>query len=176
MLIALLIGFSSLFYQSQLIYATKNLPVGQGADKLFTFGPPNQTGPDISAALAWSKTNIPPNATMAVLPEGVMLNFLAGRVNPTPCLTWEPVIMKALGPSKMTAAFEQHPPDYILLVERDTSEFGIGYFGSPGFGDDVMQWVRENYQSVQLIGDEPLKSDKFGVEILKHVPIGAKQN
>ena len=30
-----------------------------------------------------------------------------------------------------------------------------------------MKWIRDNYQTVQLIGDEPLKNGKFGVEILK---------
>ncbi len=165
--IPLLIGFGSLFYQSQLVYADKNLPVGQGADRIFTFGPPSQTGVDISRAIDWTQNNIPTNATIAVLPEGVMLNFLTRRVNPTPCLSWEPVIMDALGPQKMTAAFEQHPPDYIFLVERDTSEFGVVYFGSPGFGADVMQWIRQNYQPLRLFGDEPLKNGNFGVEILK---------
>ncbi|HTV62812.1 MAG TPA: hypothetical protein VMH30_09615 [Verrucomicrobiae bacterium] len=165
--VPLFIGFGSLFYQSQLVYADKTLPVGQGADRMFTFGPPSQTGVDISRAIDWTQNNVPTNATIAVLPEGVMLNFLTRRVNSTPCLSWEPVIMDALGPQMMTAAFEQHPPDYVFLVERDSSEFGVGYFGSSGFGADVMQWIRQNYQPIRLFGDEPLKNGKFGVEILK---------
>ncbi len=169
--IPLFIGFGSLFYQSQLIYAGKNVPVGSGADKIYTFGAPSQTGTDISAALDWTGKNIPSDATVAVLPEGVMLNFLTRHPNPTPCLSWEPVIMKALGAAKMTADFEQNPPEYIFLVERDTSEFGVGYFGSPGFGSELMQWVHANYQPIQLFGDEPLKDGnkdkKFGIEILK---------
>ncbi len=172
--IPLFIGFGSLFYQSELTYADKTAAVGQGADKIFTFGPPSQIGPDTSAALAWTEKNVPTNATLAALPEGIMLNFLTGHPNPTPCQSWEPVIMSALGPAKMTAAFEQNPPDYIYLVERDSSEFGVGYFGSPGFGADVMQWIRANYQTVQLIGDEPLKNGKFGIEILKRRAAGGK--
>jgi hypothetical protein len=165
--VPLFVGFASLFYQSQLVYADKKLPAGNGADKMFAFSPPSPIGTNISATLAWTRTNVPANATLAVLPEGVMLNFLSGHVNPTPCISWEPVIMNALGTSNMTAAFERNPPDYIYLVERDSSEFGVGYFGSPGFGEDVMKWIRDNYQTVQLIGDEPLKNGKFGVEILK---------
>ncbi len=75
--------------------------------------------------------------------------------------------MSALGSARMTAAFEQNPPDYIFLVERDSSEFGVGYFGSPGFGEELMQWVRANYEPLELIGNEPLKNGKFGVEILR---------
>ncbi|HEY1662669.1 MAG TPA: hypothetical protein VGI03_09645 [Verrucomicrobiae bacterium] len=171
--VPLFIGFGSLFYQSQLVYAGKNVAVGTSADKIFAFSSP---GTNISTALEWTSKNIPSDSTLAVLPEGVMLNFLTRHPNPTPCLSWEPVIMHALGPVKMTAAFEQNPPDYIYLVERDSSEFGVGYFGSPGFGDDLMQWVRTNYQPVQLFGDEPLKNGKFGVEILKRQPDRTKQN
>ncbi|HEY3763367.1 MAG TPA: hypothetical protein VGN23_16600 [Verrucomicrobiae bacterium] len=173
--IPLFIGFASLFYQSELTYADKTTVIGRGANGIFAFGPPSQIGPDISTTLAWTKKNIPANATVAVLPEGAMLNFLTGRPNPTPCQSWEPVIMSALGPAKMTTAFEQSPPDYIYLVERDDSEFGVGPFGSPGFGADVMQWVRTNYRTVQLIGDEPFTSGKFGIEILERQSTPARQ-
>ena len=35
-------------------------------------------------ALSWIQNNVPPNATLAVLPEGAMINYLSRRVNPTP--------------------------------------------------------------------------------------------
>ena len=71
----------------------------------------------------------------------------------------------------MTAAFEKSPPDYILLVERDTSEFGVGYFGHyPGYGTDLMRWIDKNYQPVQLIGNEPLQNGLFGIKILRRLP------
>ena len=98
------------------------------ANEMFSFPvPPSPIGTDLSAALAWTRTNVPANATLAVLPEGVMLNFLSGHINPTPCISWEPVIMNALGTSNMAAAFERNPPDYIYLVERDR-------FRIPGLG------------------------------------------
>ena len=121
MCIPLFIGFGSLFYQSELTYAGKTAMVGQGANKFFAFGTPSHIGPDVSMALAWTEKNVPANATIAALPEGVMLNFLTSHPNPTPCQSWEPVIMSALGPEKMAAAFERNPPDYIYLVERDSS-------------------------------------------------------
>jgi len=68
----------------------------------------------------------------------------------------------------MTAAFEKNPPDYICLVSRDTSEFGVGPFGqSPDYGLELMQWIEKNYQPVYLIGHEPFRSGLFGVEIWK---------
>jgi hypothetical protein len=33
----------------------------------------------------------------------------------------------------------------------------------------VMQWVRRNYEPVELIGSEPLQSGGFGVKILRRI-------
>ena len=111
------------------------------------------------------------DGTLAVLPEGTTINYLSRRVNPTPCLDWSPTVLTAFGQAGMTAAFEKNPPDYIFLVERDTSEFGVGYFGrSPGYGVELMQWIGKNYQPVYLIGHEPLRNGLFGIEILKRLP------
>ena len=77
------------------------------------------------------------------------------------------------GQAGMTAVFENHPPDYICLVERDTSEFGVGYFGhSPGYGVELMQWIGNHYRPVYLIGHEPLQNGLFGIQLLKRLSSG----
>ena len=74
----------------------------------------------------------------------------------------------------MTAAFEKNPPDYVVLVERDASQFGTGYFGhDPRNGLEVMQWIEKNYATAILIGSEPLQNGNFGIKILKRIPTGA---
>jgi len=51
--------------------------------------------------------------------------------------------------------------------------YGVPYFGQQkGYGFDVMQWVRRNYEPVELIGAEPLQSGAFGIKILKRLPLG----
>jgi hypothetical protein len=79
-----------------------------------------------------------------------------------------------------------------VLVQRDSSEYGVPYFGlQKSYGFDVMQWVRRNYSPcgvvdfayptavrivtpqggpVELIGSEPLQNGVFGIKILKHLP------
>jgi len=108
---------------------------------------------------------------MAIVPDAIMLNYLTRRVNPTPCLFWDPNSLAVMGQSNMTAAFEKNPPDYIFIVERDSSEFKMGYFGSsPDFGLGLMQWIQKNYQTEILFGNEPLKNGSFGIKILKRLP------
>jgi len=38
----------------------------------------------VETALVLVEKNVPPDATLAVLPEGAMINYLSRRVNPTP--------------------------------------------------------------------------------------------
>jgi hypothetical protein len=123
------------------------------------------------AALSWIENNVPPDATMAALPQGVIVNYLSRRINPTPDLDWNPTMFTVFGQEKMTAAFEKNPPDYVLLVEWTPYEFGVGEFGHyPGYGVELMRWIGKNYQPVQLFGSEPLKNGLFGIKILKRIP------
>jgi hypothetical protein len=123
----------------------------------------------MAAAAAWIETNTAPTNTLAVLPEGVMLNYLTRRDNPTPYVVFAFEVW-AFGEQTMLAAYEKNPPDYIVLVQRDSSEYGVPYFGlQKGYGWDVMQWVRRNYEPVELIGSEPLQSGGFGVKILRRI-------
>jgi hypothetical protein len=172
--LVLLIGFGSLFLQSEKFYAAKNLAVGQANDRIMAFGPQGNSveARTTKATLAWIETNVPPAATIAVLPQGVIVNYLSRRINPTPCLDWNPTMFTVFGQEKMTAAFEKNPPDYILLVEWKSYEFGIGYFGHyPGYGVELMQWIGKNYTPVELLGSEPLQNGLFGMKILKRIPI-----
>ena len=170
--LALMIGFGILFRDSETWYVAKTFAVGQGGDRMLAFDPQlNSAGAGVRLCLAWIEKNVPRDGTLAVLPEGTTINYLSRRANPTPCLDWSPTVLTVFGQAGMTAAFENHPPDYICLVERDTSEFGVGYFGhSPGYGVDLMRWIKENYQPVYLIGHEPLQNGMFGIEILKRLP------
>jgi hypothetical protein len=169
--LVLLAGFAQLFNLSEKSYELKGLAVGSGGDKIFTYGPAVDTGDDLNAALGWVENNVPADRTLAVIPEGVTLNYLSRRINPTPCLFWDPNALAIFGQARMTARFEKNPPDYVLIVERNTADLGVGYFGSqPGYGVELMQWIRQNYAPVQLFGSEPLTDGRFGVKIFKRLP------
>jgi hypothetical protein len=164
----LLVGFVNLFNRSQGIYAAKNLPVGHGSDQVITYSRQNDVGIGAYAALGWMDRYVPTNATVCVLPEGVMFNYLSRRVNPTPCLDWNPTMLAFFGQDQMTALFENNPPDYVLLVSSDSFIFGVDYFGrDPRNGADLMRWIEKHYATAVLIGSEPLQDEHFGIKILK---------
>lgn len=159
-------------------YSAKNLVVGRGEDLIYARSPTAHSveGHNLNLAVDWIGKNVPPAATLAALPEGLMLNYLSRRTNPTPCLDWNPTFLAAFGTTHMTAALTNHPPDYLALVEWQTYEFGTGYFGTAGYGEDVMTWIQANYQPVALFGSEPLHNGLFGIKILKRKTVNSTTN
>jgi hypothetical protein len=179
--LVLLTGFVHLFLRSEFYYHQKTVPVGRGGDKIMAYEPSMDPFLGrVEVALAWIQTNVPPAATLAVLPEGVMINYLSRHANPTPCLVWMPPVMAVFGQTNMAAAFEKNSPDYVLIIARNTSEFGVGYFGYyRGYGTELMQWIDDRYDRVYPAGPtgKPPFGNRpfFGVQIMKRHP-PAKKN
>ena len=166
--------------RSEKFYSAKNFPIGQGKDRILANGPSGYAAEakNMSLALDWIQTNVPPQATLAALPQGVMLNFLSRRASSSPCLDWNPTMMQVFGKETMTAGLTNHPPDFIAVVEWKPFDFGVNYFGKEsGYGDDVMAWVYANYEPVALFGGEPLQKGLFGIKFLKRItPSGLPQS
>ena len=168
--IFLLAGLARLEIQSALFYKDKDFTLGSGGDRIVTYDlKVDPTGVAMASAASWIETHTSPTNTLAAIPEGAMLNYLTRRINPTPYVVFAFEVW-AFGEQNMLAAYQKNPPDYIVLVHRDTSEYGFPYFGAAkGFGLDMVQWINRNYQPVYRIGDEPLRAGGFGIKILKHV-------
>lgn len=177
-LAVLLIALAGLARTSEQFYATRNLPVGTGADTILANGPDGNAveARNVNLALAWLQTNLPPRATLATLPMGVGINYLSRHANPTPCLDWTPHPLAVFGEAHMTALLASHPPDYIALVEWQTYEFGNRYFGAcTGYGADAMVWIRDHYRPVALFGSEPLRNGLFGIQIFQRQTAGTNK-
>lgn len=165
-----LAAITSLVHTSLRFYQAKHLPVGNGTDVIIAFGP---TGNAVEArtmnqALGWIKTNMPPTASLAAIPEGVMLNYLSRHTSSIPCVDWNPAMLAVYGATNMNAALEAHPPDYIALVEWQPYEFDEGEFGSTNYAADTLAWIRNNYTHQALFGSKPLLNGLFGIELLKY--------
>lgn len=136
-----------------LAYAAKDFPIGEGGDRIVTYGPRlDPTG----LAVRWLLGELRAHGrgrTLAVWPEGATVNFWARLENPTPFIKVNPVELAAFGGE--AAALERvraAPPDLIAVISRDRGDmaaYGGGHFGEPGaFGERLMAWVRESYEEV----------------------------
>ena len=120
----------------------------------------------VTEALSMIGRYIGPRQTLAVLPEGVMLNYLARRVNPTPYNKLMPPELIAFGEQDVLQAFADDPPDFIMLVHKDTSEFGARFFGRD-YGRRIFEWIHAGYEPVLVIGHPPLRDERFGMMLMR---------
>jgi hypothetical protein len=80
-----------------------------------------------NAALDWIRANTPPGSTLAVLPEGAILNVLSERPNSTPYVSLEQPAWLRFDESSVLSAYSNAPPDTLVLVQTDPPRFGIDY-------------------------------------------------
>jgi hypothetical protein len=145
--------------------ADKREPVASGPDAFRA----DARAPAVKAALDWIAARSAEGGrrpTVLVVPEGVMINYLARSENPTPFVNFMPPEMILFGEPRMLAALERRPPDVIVVTHKPTHEYGFPWFGR-SYARDLGAWIEAHYRLVQIFGDPPLQpTSRFGIAIL----------
>jgi len=146
------------------VISLKRFPVGQPPNQFLDF---KSRAPALNETLSLIQSRIKENETLAVWPEGVALNFVAQRANPTRFISLiHPVLLRE-GESEVLNSYATHPPDFILLIHRPDSEFGAGGFGE-GYGRNLLAWLWQNYVATDQVGARPLSGEnEFGALLLR---------
>jgi hypothetical protein len=113
-----------------------------------------------------------PGETLCVLPEGPMINYLARIDSSVPYDCFIPPVLQMFGENQIIAELNKHPPTYILLIYRDTSEYGNRMFGRD-YGRDLYSWVLQRYCPVAEYGASALSEDGDGFILM--APRSAQQ-
>src|SRR5205823_659401 len=98
-------------------YAQKTVWVGNGADSFYC----DESGESVRHIVA-ALHELPAGASVAVVPQGAMLNYLARRRNSIPYIVLMPPEVLHFGQSRILASLDQSPPDFVLLLQSDPSE------------------------------------------------------
>jgi hypothetical protein len=160
-LLAAFVGIGQIF---AVFHGQRQTAVGEPGDEFLA----GRLGPFVNLALEDLRGRMEPDDTLLVLPEGVMLNYLLRKQNPTPYISFMPPEVILFGEDPMLQSLRESPPDYVAVVHRLTTEYGLPYFGQH-YGQEVLGWVRQNYRPAQRIGDPPLmQPDGFGILLLRH--------
>lgn len=150
--------------QSDEWYAAKTFTVGTGADAFRT----REIGEPFEMMRVEINHRVAVDQTLFAMPEGIMLNYLCRRAVPTPYLNTMPAELIYFGEANVAAALEHHPPDFIALVHKDTSEYGPKFFGRD-YAGAMARALFARYQAVKLIGAAPFAGDYFGILLLQRV-------
>lgn len=127
-------------------YRSRTLAVGSGADRFYASTMGGQ-GRVAREALRTLEETTFPGATLAVMPEGVMLNYLMRRESPLRVINLMPPEMMAFGEDDVLRSLAANPPDFVLLIPRSTTEYGYPRFGSDArYGLRIMAWINERYE------------------------------
>ena len=164
--LALLTGFVGIYLQlTGTCLARKNVPVGEGGNAFLA----DSRGHQVNAVLAFLAREIPPHMTLAVVPEGVMINVLAQRENPIACINLMPPELATLGESNVLAALQKTPPD-VMVVDLDRiSPEGLR-FRNETYARSIAAWILAHYQRVARFESPPSDPMRVRLGVLRYQP------
>jgi len=142
--------------------AYDEVSVGAGTDEMHV----RWRGKEVAAALADLEQRMGPDDTLLVLPEGVMLNYLLRRRTPTRHVNFMPPELLLWGEETILAELQDQPPDFVAIVHKDTSEYGVPRFGQD-YGQLLWTWIENTYERKQVFGAIPMVSSRFGIAVME---------
>jgi hypothetical protein len=132
-------------------YQESRFPVGNGPDAFVG----DRRCEFVVPLLEDLRHRVRPGETLCVLPEGIMINYLARIESSSPFDSFIPPALQMFDEHTIVASFEAHPPDYVLLFHRETPEYGAALFGRD-YGRDLFSWVMEHYCLIAEYGHDPM--------------------
>jgi hypothetical protein len=124
--------------------------VAGGADAFLS----DARGADVNRLLSAIDRHARPGDTLAVFPQGLMINYLSRRPHPNRYINFMPPEVISAGEPAIVAAHKRHPPDLVVLVEAVTTPDA---FVLPEatylYGRDMHAWVKEHYEVVEIVRD-----------------------
>ena len=136
--------------------------IGSGEDRYRTDGRAGL----LNYFLTYAPATLRNGTTLSVFPEGAMLNYLLRIPSSVPYTILMPPEVMTFGEDAILHAFQSAPPDYVLLLHKDTSEFGFRFFGIH-YGGSLRLWLQNDYEPVWNIGPPPLQGEAGGLLLLR---------
>jgi len=156
---------------SRMIYYRKSYPFGTKEERMFGFKRQALTlnAATMQQAIKKIEEIVKKDENFVAYPEGVMLNYLTRRINPTGQVNFCPPELKIFGESEILGSFQASKPDYFVFIHRNMAEYG---HPTPGqcWGQALRAWVEKNYSCVFTSAKGSLTTLKgSGFTILKRI-------
>ena len=112
----------------------------------------------------------PEGKTLAVFPEGEILNAMTGRPNPIRHKLYIPGYLTSANEPEILAELGSSPPDAVVVLHRITSEYGPGTFGV-SYGTGIRRWIEANYD-VRVVDPRPGRGGRWEIVAFRKSPGG----
>jgi hypothetical protein len=126
-------------------YHSGGVLVGKNGDQFLAIS----RGNEVNDAIARIEMLVPRDGTLAVMPQGLMLNYLTRRPNPIACVNLMPPEVLTMGEDHVVEQLNSHPPDLVVLSETDLAD---GSFvltdGQCHYGAKIVAWIVSHYQRI----------------------------
>ncbi len=133
------------------VYSQKTHRVGSGRDRFLA----DEHGRRLQEMLEAVQRQVGEDQTLVVLPEGIMLNYLARRRSPLRLHTFLPWEFTVFGEQTILFELMVTRPDFVVVTHRDATEYGPRYFGRH-YGLSVARWITRHYRPIDQVGASPL--------------------
>ncbi|MBF0216840.1 MAG: tetratricopeptide repeat protein [Candidatus Omnitrophica bacterium] len=148
-------------------YGIKDYTVGSGGDAVVTYSAKmSSKGYWLGQFIKFHGYLMPEKATVTVFPEGIMLNYMTRKVNPTGHIDFIPPEVIMFSEEVMLSTLKEKSPDYAVIMDRNTKEYGSEYFGRD-YAKELGSWIDKNYTDIFVFGKTPLKGKGFGILVKK---------
>lgn len=145
----------------------KGYPVGAGQDMLLDYHPELETrAPIVADTLQYINEHVEPDAKIAPIPFGNMINYMTRHHNPLRLHTINPVEIDLFGEDEYLDELKTALPDYILFLDVDSSRLGAQHFGSD-YAQHTHQWIQAHYSFEKQFGATPFTGTGFGIQVLR---------
>lgn len=133
---------------------------GSGSNRFVT----DQRGRYLTVIVQAVEKYLSPEDTLAVLPQGAVINFLTGHGSPVRQVVYMPTEIAMYGEAELIRDFSRNPPDYIILRDRSTAEHGLRF--GRDYAAELVSWIQSHTVPVaQIIPPSPM--GYFGVQLLR---------
>ena len=156
-----------LHLRARQFYSLRTLAVGAGRDQFLTFSPRQDAGGLMVKSLVEELDRLTGQGRLLVVPEGLMVNYLARRKSPVVEWIFIDLTLANGAETRLVERLAADPPDYVVLLSRDLREHGItrfGAFGQPGH--ELISYFERQYRTLRQFGGDPFDGDTPGARLL----------
>lgn len=108
----------------------------------------------VNETIKYINNNIPQDAKVLMIPEGVIVNFFTDRPSDERYYSLIPNYVETFGEDNVVENLRKNPPEYILINSHKTNDYGALLFGND-YGLKITNFVIENYILQKEIGLDP---------------------